>query len=94
MASYSHDTSDSGRNWLWRNDHIPLSVGRRGADFERELDTDGVWPGCGSEPYTNFGIEPAMVPYDCINRAIENDAVSWLEPGAERSWSISVELQA
>ena len=53
-----------------------------------------AWSGCGSEPYTNLGIEPATTPYDCVNQAIENDAVSWLQPGNIRNWSLSVELQA
>jgi galactose mutarotase-like enzyme len=53
-----------------------------------------AWSGCGSEPYTNLGIEPATTPYDCVNQAIENDAVPWLQPGGIRNWSLSVELQA
>ena len=53
-----------------------------------------AWSGCGSKPYTNLGIEPATTPYDCVNQAIENDAVSWLQPGNIRNWSLSVELQA
>ena len=53
---------------------------------------NGAWSGCGSEPYTNLGVEPATSPYDCINEAIANDAVPWLAPGAERSWSLTVEL--
>ncbi|MGI9271902.1 MAG: hypothetical protein ACR2QT_09010 [Woeseiaceae bacterium] len=55
---------------------------------------NGAWSGCGSEPYVNLGIEPATAPYDCVNEAIENDAVPWLEPGAETCWSLSVEVQA
>lgn len=55
---------------------------------------NGGWSGCGSEPYTNLGIEPATSPYDCVNQAIENDAVPWLQPGDERSWSLKVELQS
>ena len=55
---------------------------------------NGAWSGCGSEPYTNLGIEPATSPYDCINEAIENDAVPWLAPGAERCWSLQVELHS
>ena len=53
-----------------------------------------AWSGCGSEPYMNLGVEPATSPYDCINEAIENDAVPWLQPGDTRNWSLSVELQA
>jgi len=53
-----------------------------------------AWSGCGSEPYTNLGLEPATTPYDSVNEAIENDAVPWLEPGGHRDWSLSVELQA
>ena len=53
---------------------------------------NGAWSGCGSEPYTNLGLEPATSPYDCINEAIENDAVAWLQPGAERRWSLTVEM--
>ena len=52
------------------------------------------WCGCGSEPYMNLGLEPATTPYDCVNQAIENDAVPWLQPGGIRNWSLSVELQA
>jgi galactose mutarotase-like enzyme len=53
---------------------------------------NGAWSGCGSEPYTNLGIEPATSPYDCINEAVENEAVAWLQPGEERRWSLSVEI--
>lgn len=52
------------------------------------------WSGCGSEPYMNLGLEPATTPYDCVNQAIKNDAVPWLQPGGIRNWSLSVELQA
>jgi hypothetical protein len=55
---------------------------------------NGAWSGCGSAPYTNIGIEPATVPYDCVNEGIDNDAVSWLAPGEQRHWSMRVELQA
>ncbi len=54
---------------------------------------NGAWSGCGSEPYTNLGIEPATSPYDCVNEAIENDAVQWLQPGEERRWSLKLEMQ-
>lgn len=53
-----------------------------------------AWSGCGSEPYLNLGVEPAMCPYDCINEAISNDAVHWLAAGQERRWSLAVELLA
>jgi len=53
-----------------------------------------AWSGCGSEPYTNLGLEPATTPCDSVNAAIENDAVPWLPPGEHRNWSLSVELQA
>ena len=53
-----------------------------------------AWSGCGSEPYTNLGIEPATTPYDCVNQAIENDAVPWLAPGSTRKWSLIVELNS
>ena len=53
-----------------------------------------AWSGCGSDPYMNLGFEPATSPYDCVNQAIENGAVPWLEAGAERRWSLSVELRA
>lgn len=55
---------------------------------------NGAWSGCGSAPYVNLGLEPATTPYDCINEAIDNDAVSWLQPGEERRWSLMVELQS
>lgn len=55
---------------------------------------NGEWSGCGSEPYTNLGIEPATSPYDCINEAIDNDAVAWLQPGEEKRWSLTVEMQS
>ena len=54
---------------------------------------NAAWSGCGSEPYTNLGIEPATSPYDCVNEAIDNDAVPWLQPGEERRWSLTVEMQ-
>ncbi len=54
---------------------------------------NGAWSGCGSEPYTNLGIEPATSPYDSLNEAIDNNAVPWLQPGDQRRWSLSVELQ-
>jgi galactose mutarotase-like enzyme len=54
---------------------------------------NGAWSGCGSQPYTNLGIEPTTSPYDCLNEAIENDAVPWLQAGAERRWSLRVELE-
>ena len=41
-----------------------------------------------------LAVEPATTPYDCVNQAIENDAVPWLQPGGIRNWSLSVELQA
>jgi galactose mutarotase-like enzyme len=53
---------------------------------------NAAWSGCGSKPYTNLGIEPATTPFDCINEAIENNAVDWLQPGEDRSWSLAVEL--
>jgi galactose mutarotase-like enzyme len=54
---------------------------------------NGKWSGCGSEPYTNLGIEPATSPYDCVSQAIDNETVAWLAPGDERRWALSVELQ-
>ncbi len=54
---------------------------------------NGAWSGCGSEPYTNLGIEPATSPYDCVNEAIDNNAVPWLRPGEERRWSLKVEIE-
>ena len=54
---------------------------------------NGAWSGCSSEPYTNLGLEPATSPYDCINEAIDNDAVPWLQPGEQRRWSLTVEMQ-
>lgn len=53
-----------------------------------------AWSGCGSEPYRNLGFEPATTPYDCVNQAIENNAVPWLEAGGKRHWWLSVEMQA
>jgi hypothetical protein len=50
------------------------------------------WSGCGSEPYLNLGLEPSTTPYDSVSEAIENDAVIWLNSGASREWSVSVEL--
>ena len=52
------------------------------------------WSGCGTDPYVNFGLEPATSPYDCVNQAIENDAVPWLEAGGERRWALRLELQS
>ena len=54
---------------------------------------NGAWSGCGSAPYINLGLEPATTPYDCINEAIESDAVRWLQPGEEKRWSLEVELR-
>ena len=31
----------SGRNWLWKNPHIPLSRPRPEDNFDRELDSGG-----------------------------------------------------
>ena len=53
---------------------------------------NGGWSGCGSEPYTNLGIEPTTSPYDCVNEAIENDAVPWLQPREQRRWSLKLEM--
>jgi len=53
---------------------------------------NGAWSGCGSEPYTNLGLEPATTPYDCVNEAIDNESVAWLQPGEEQRWQLSVEL--
>jgi galactose mutarotase-like enzyme len=50
------------------------------------------WSGCGSEPYMNLGLEPAMTPYDSVNEAIANDAIDWLGPGETRSWALKLEL--
>lgn len=55
---------------------------------------NGAWSGCDSEPYTNLGLEPATVPYDCVNQAIDSEAVSWLQPGEEKRWSLHVEMQS
>ena len=55
---------------------------------------NAAWSGVGSEPYTNLGLEPSTTPYDCVNQAIENEAVPWLEAGGERTWSLAVELRA
>ena len=52
------------------------------------------WSGCGSRPYRNLGVEPATSPHDCVNEAIANDSVPWLEGGAERRWSLQLELQS
>ena len=41
----------------------------------------------------NLGFEPTTSPYDCVNKAIENDAVPWLDPGERRDWSLRVEMQ-
>ena len=57
------------------------------------VDKQWPWSGCGSEPYTNLGLEPATSPYDCVNEAIENDTVPWLQPGEERRWSLKVEME-
>ena len=44
------------------------------------------------EPYLNLGLEPSTTPYDSVSEAIDNDAVIWLNSGASREWSVSVEL--
>jgi len=48
------------------------------------------WSGRGTEPYLNLGLEPATTAYDCVNEAIQNDAVQWIQPGETRAWSLSV----
>jgi len=52
------------------------------------------WSGCGSEPYLNLGVEPGTTPYDSVARAIENDAIEWIQPGEVRDWSLIVDLAA
>lgn len=50
------------------------------------------WSGCGSAPYLNLGLEPSTTPFDSVSEAIKNDAITWLQPGESREWSLSVEL--
>jgi hypothetical protein len=52
------------------------------------------WSGCGSEPYTNLGLEPATTPYDNVADAVRNGEISMLQPGETRRWSIIVEAVA
>ena len=52
------------------------------------------WSGCNSEPYLNLGLEPTTAAFDCVSQAIDNDSITWLQPGQTRTWSISVELHS
>jgi len=52
------------------------------------------WSGNGCKPYRNLGLEPATTPYDDVTEAMANDAVSWIEPGETRCWSLTVELRS
>ena len=52
------------------------------------------WPENAREPYQNLGLEPATTPYDDVASALENDAVTWLQPGETRHWSLAVEVHA
>lgn len=81
-----------------------VSLGENGAQLTFKFDpiklpwlglwiNNNAWSGCGSEPYMNLGFEPTTSPYDCVNKAIENDAVPWLDPGERRDWSLRVEMQ-
>jgi galactose mutarotase-like enzyme len=50
---------------------------------------NGAWSGCGSEPYFNIGIEPAMLPVDDLS-AVENPPV--LKSGEGAGWSLDISL--
>ena len=55
---------------------------------------NGGWSGCDSEPYLNLGLEPTTAAFDCVSRAIDDDSIPWLQAGATRTWSISVDLHS
>lgn len=52
------------------------------------------WSGCDGDPYLNLGVEPTTAGFDCVSLAIDDDSITWLQPGQVRTWSISVELQS
>jgi len=41
-----------------------------------------------------LGLEPATAPYDDVAEALENDAISWLQAGETRRWSMAVEIRS
>lgn len=49
----------------------------------------GGWSGCGSAPYFNLGVEPAMLPFDSLAEASDPPI---LEPGQHHEWSIRVHI--
>ena len=55
---------------------------------------NGGWAGNGFDAYRNLGLEPSTTPYDSVREAVDNDAVSWIEPGETRRWSLMVELRS
>lgn len=49
----------------------------------------GAWSGCGSAPYFNLGIEPAMLPVDDLSEAPQPPV---LAPGDVVEWSLEVDV--
>jgi galactose mutarotase-like enzyme len=48
------------------------------------------WSGCGSDPYTNLGIEPSTAAFDNVSSAVDDGSIAWLRPGETREWWLSV----
>jgi hypothetical protein len=55
---------------------------------------NGGWSGCDSEPYLNLGLEPTTAAFDCVAQAMDNGAISWLQPGETRDWALAVEMHS
>jgi len=55
---------------------------------------NGGWSGCDSEPYLNLGLEPTTAAFDCVAQAMDDGAISWLQPGETRDWALAVELHS
>ena len=53
-----------------------------------------AWSGCGSAPYLNLGLEPASAPCDSLADAVAAGQALWLEPQAEMSWQIRLNLES
>lgn len=55
---------------------------------------NGGWSGCDSEPYLNLGLEPTTAAFDCVAQAMDDGAISWLQPGETRGWALAVEMHS
>lgn len=52
----------------------------------------GGWSGAGTVNYFNAGIEPTTTPGDRLDAAIRDRTAAMLDGGAERRWTLTVEL--